>query len=447
MSSEPRMLDPNPLSPSAIPDGSKTVPLPTEIYESILDELAESPETLRACALVCHLFAQRAQKLLFSSICLTRPTKVFKRALGIRSYVWPSMWFLQIISSSPCLTGHVKSLIVSDTAHLQFYREELSWIRSDNTVHQILPRLTNLKELGLEGNFRGSGLNFRKWGDNLRVGILEQCSSERLVVIRLTCVRNVPLSLLGLAPGLETLVLKKVLFLPDFTAEEVFYLQRYAKLKERSPPARLKHLSVTMTISDEWRTIYPWLASHLDLTHIKILDLYIDFEGALEEKVEEGLQAISNLLRGCSATLETLRFLMPEQSGFPFHSVHKMNLSHSYTFLILQQPRTCQTNPGLSNWTYVQCQLSVPSISIPTSGTNVNTWLYLVPTQRHPLDNYPKQPSALCRPSFHKYSHLEPALEHPTEVQAPTLIVNSKPSSSGLPWLILRECPVLGWKI
>ena len=328
MSSELRILDPNPQSPSAIPDGSKVVPLPTEIYESILDELAESPETLRACALVCHLFAQRAQKLLFSSIFLTRPTKVFKRALGIRSYVWPSMRFLQIISSSPLLAGHVKSLIISDTAHLQFYREELSWIRSDNTVHQILPRLTNLKELGFEGNFRGSGLNFRKWGDNLRVGILEQCSSERLVVIRLTCVRNVPLSLLGLAPRLETLVLKKVLFLPDFTAEEVFYLQRYAKLKERSPPARLKHLSVTMTISEEWRTIYPWLASHLDLMHIKTLDLHIDFEGALEEKVEEGLQAISNLLRGCSATLETLRFLMPE--GFHFiHLIKQVLAAHT----------------------------------------------------------------------------------------------------------------------
>jgi len=335
--SKSRMLDPNPQSPGAIPDGLKVVPLPTEIYESILDELAESPETLRACALVCHLFAQRAQKLLFSSICLTGPTKVFNRALGIRSYVWPSMRFLQIISSSPRLAEHVKSLIVTDTAHLQFYREELSWIRSDNMVHQILPRLTNLKELGLEGNFRGSSLNFRKCGDNLRMRILEQCSSERLVGIRLTCVRNVPLSLLGLAPRLETLVLTKVLFVPDFAAEEVSHLQRYAELKEKSPPARLKHFSVKLTTSEEWRTIYPWLASHLDLTHIKTLDLHIDFEGALEETVEEGLQAISNLLRGCSATLETLRFLMPEQSRFPFHSFNKTNLSHSYTFIILQQ--------------------------------------------------------------------------------------------------------------
>jgi len=292
------------------------VSLPIEVYESILDELSESPETLRACALVSHLFAQRAQKLLFSYVSLTRPTKVFKAALGIRSHVWPSMRFHHILSSSPHLAGYVKSLVISDEATLHFYREELSWIRSDNMLHRILPQLVNLEELKLEGNPRGSSLNFRKWGDSLRAGILERCSSERLVTLHLAHVRNIPLSLLALAPRLETLWLKRALFVPD---------DHDTKLKEKSPPAQLKHFSVIWMRSEEWHTFYPWLASHLDLTYIKILELNIDFENELEAIVEEGLQAISNLLRGCSATLETLRFFMPEESKFPFHSFNKTN--------------------------------------------------------------------------------------------------------------------------
>ena len=335
----------HPQSPRATPEGSKVVQLPTEIYESILDELIESPETLCACALVCHLFAQQAQKLLFSSISLTHPAKVFKPALGIRLFVWPSMRFLQIISSSPHLAGYVKTLGISDEAPIQFYREECSWIRSDNAVHQILPRLVNLEELDLEGNPRGMSLNFRKWGDDLRAGILERCSSERLVAIHLAHVRNVPLNILILAPRLETLGLKKVRFVPEFdhyTVGEVFDLQQYTT-KEKSPPARLERVSVTLMRCEEWRTFYPWLVSHLDLTHLRLLELHVDFDNALEETVEEGLQAISNLLRGCSSTLETLGFLMPELSRLPFHS---FNLSYSYTFPVLQQPqRVCQTNP------------------------------------------------------------------------------------------------------
>ena len=225
------------------------------------------------------------------------------------------MRFHQILSSSPHLAGYVKSLVISDEANLHFYREELSWIRSDNTLHRILPQLVNLEELELEGNPRGSSLNFRKWGDSLRAGILERCSSERLVTLHLAHVRNIPLSLLALAPRLETLMVRRALFVPD---------DHDTKLKERSP-TQLKHFSVILMKSEEWYTFYLWLASHLDLTYIKTLELIIDFENEPDAIVEEGLQAISNLLRGCSATLETLRFFMPEESKFPFHSFNTTN--------------------------------------------------------------------------------------------------------------------------
>jgi hypothetical protein len=349
--SEPHELAGHALSPSATTDGSNLLSLPTEIHQSILGKL--DLQSLRACALICHLFAQLVQKIIFSSIYLTRPITLFT-SLRIPSYIWNPMRFLQILSSSPHLAGYVKHLLVSDDARLQFYREELSWIRSDNALHQILPRLVNLEELSLEGNPRGTRLNFRKWGDDLRAGILERCSSERLVTIHLAHVKNVPLNLLVLAPRLETLILKKVLFVPEFNhyaVGGVFQgLQQYTTLKERSLPARLKYVSMMWMRCEEWRTFYPWLAFHLDLTHIKILELHINFKKAREEIVEEGLQAISNLLRGCSATLETLKFSIPELCRFPFHSFNRANFTHSYIFLVLQQlRRTCQTDLGPSN--------------------------------------------------------------------------------------------------
>jgi hypothetical protein len=330
MLSEPQELAAHTQIPSATTDGSNLIFFPTEIYESILDELVEWPETLRACALVSRLFAQLAQKLLFSCICLKRPTKVVNPALGEESYVRPSIGFFRTLSSSPHLAGYVKSLIVSDADSFRqhyTYRENRSWIRSssDHAVHQILPLLANLEELGLAGNARDSRLDFLAWGNDLRIGILEQCSSDRLVTIRLAYIRNVPLSLLGLAPRLETLRLKNVLFISDVdhtTFGRPLYLQENMKLMERHTPARLKHVSVTSSHAEEWCACYPWLASHLDLTHIKTLELNIDFDDAEEETVEEARQAILDLLSGCSATLETLRFFMPdlEECRFTFRS-------------------------------------------------------------------------------------------------------------------------------
>jgi hypothetical protein len=325
MLSEPQELAAHAQIPSATTDGSNLISFPTEIYESILDELVEWPETLRACALVSRLFAQLAQKLLFSCICLKRPTKVANPALGEESYIQPSIGFFRTLSSSPHLAGYVKSLIVSDAnqfKHRYTYRENRSWIRSssDHAVHHILPLLANLEELGLAGNTRDCRLDFHAWGNDLRMGILERCSSDRLVKIRLAYIRNVPLSLLVLSPRLETLRLKNVLFMSDLDHTT---FGRPFDLQERHPPARLKHVSVTSANAKEWSACYPWLASHLDLTHIKTLELNIDFVDEDEETVEEARQAILNLLSGCSATLETLRFFMPalDECRFTFRSL------------------------------------------------------------------------------------------------------------------------------
>ena len=193
---------------------------------------------------------------------------------------------------------------------------------------QILPLLANLEELCLAGNALQKPLDFLAWRNDLRMGPLEQCSSDRLVKIRLAYVRNVPLNLVGLAPRLETLGLKRVSFISDLdhnTVRWAFVLQEYMKLEQKSPLARLKHVSVTSTSFEEWRTCYPWLASRLDLSHIKTLELNIMFDKAKEGTIEEAGQAILNPLSGCSATLETLRPFMPELEDCRLTFIHLCN--------------------------------------------------------------------------------------------------------------------------
>jgi len=358
MLSEPHELAEHMQIPSTTTDGSNLISLPTEIYETILDELVEWPQTLRACALVSHLFAQLAQKLLFSCICFKSLSKVVNPAVGDKSYVQPSIRFFQILSSSPHLAGYVKSLIVTDAdlfKHYYAYHENIR-SSSDNAVPQILPLLANLEELGLAGTvLREHHLGFLAWQNDLRMGILEQCSSDRLVKIRLAYVRNVPLNLIGLAPRLETLGLRDVSFISDLdhdTVRRAFDLQEYMKLRQRSPPARLKHVSVTSMSFEEWRICYLWLAPHLDLTQIKTLELHIEFRDDVnEEMIEKFRQTISNLLSGCSATLETLRFFMPQLDEGRFTFIHFCNkpllTTHALSSFFSNSDRFAKPAPAL----------------------------------------------------------------------------------------------------
>jgi hypothetical protein len=223
---------------------------------------------------------------------------------------------LQTLSSSPHLARYVRSLNISD---VKSYDKEPSWIDSDDAVHKIVTLLADLEALSLGCTTGGIHLNFLEWGHDLRRAISKRCSSERLVAIHLAHLRCVPLRLLGLAPQLEELRLTGVFFAPELD-RSIFHLaytsQDDVKLKERLPRARLKHLSLTSTISGEWRTFY-YLLDHvqLDLTHLKALKIHVNFSNR-EDVSAEDLQAISNILRGCSSTVETLSLLVPREGGF-----------------------------------------------------------------------------------------------------------------------------------
>ena len=154
----------------------------------------------------------------------------------------PSVSSIVSSASSPLppILGSVKSLIVVTIDQST---------SSDNAVQQILSLLANLEELGLAGDTRDSKLAFLDWGNDLRMGILELCSSDRLVKICLVHV-SFPLSALGLAPRLETLKLRHVLFISDSELDHRTYgsgfgfeFRWYIMRKEKHPPARLKHVS------------------------------------------------------------------------------------------------------------------------------------------------------------------------------------------------------------
>ncbi|KAF8191154.1 hypothetical protein BJ912DRAFT_304191 [Pholiota molesta] len=168
---------------------------------------------LQNCALVCHLFALRAQRILFKSITLSRPHKGFRwNVLSLRH---PSRRFFTLLNGSPHLGTYVEELEIADNAHLSFYREELSWIRQDMALPIIVAKLDNLRHLSISGNHTGNRLNFNAWTEALKSALLKRCQSPLLTKISLKYVRNVPISIFLQAPALESVDLFKSVFIVD----------------------------------------------------------------------------------------------------------------------------------------------------------------------------------------------------------------------------------------
>ncbi|KAF8970397.1 hypothetical protein BDZ97DRAFT_91858 [Flammula alnicola] len=292
--------------PPEIPCDRKVVSLPPELYEAIIDHI-DDYVSLQNCALVCHLFALRCQKALFHSIRLGRPVRNFKN--NIVSTQHPSQRFLEIISNFPHLCGYVKELEITDGARLNFYREELSWIRKDRALHDILPKLDSLGALCIAGNPTGNRLNFRAWNPDLKLAILLKChsSASSLTKIALTRVRNIPVTLFSHAPALESLYLFKAIFVPA----------EFPTVERACHRPKLKELYITTTTHNEWSSIYPWLLDEdhsLDLTSLTSLSLHVDFipEDLLEMSADD-INAISWIVHRSANTIKVLRLFYPEE--------------------------------------------------------------------------------------------------------------------------------------
>ncbi|KDR76493.1 hypothetical protein GALMADRAFT_246874 [Galerina marginata CBS 339.88] len=286
---------------------SSHLQLPPELFEVIIDHLES--RSLKVCALVCRVFAHNCQKRLFKRITLGRPFQSFKR--DIVSKVWPAQRLYEVLSKSPNLCKLVEELEISDSGIKSFYREELSWIRKDSNLSQILPMLNNLKELSIQGHNMGSRLNFRAWEPELKLAIWRKCQSLSKVSLRF--MRNVPLSLLKFAPSLKALSLFKILFIPDDTI-----LSSAAEPTTPVIQAELRSLSVFTTSNDEWTSLYPWLLVSIDFSHFVSMDLYVDF---IDEETLTGpstaFGAVTQLVHRSSNTVKRLSIFFPEEVASP----------------------------------------------------------------------------------------------------------------------------------
>lgn len=111
--------------------------LPPELYDHILDQLADDKRTLRSCALTSRQWLPRAQHNLFRSIYID----------------WSNCSaFSRLLSSNPLLTDHVRTLEI-ESAFGIFSMDRLHGATLDAWLHTIPPwmpaRLANLTKLEL----------------------------------------------------------------------------------------------------------------------------------------------------------------------------------------------------------------------------------------------------------------------------------------------------------
>ncbi|KAF8906827.1 hypothetical protein CPB84DRAFT_367498 [Gymnopilus junonius] len=293
--------------------------LPPELYEAILDHLGGDSTALRTCALVSRLFARKCQQLLFRSITLGRPFKQFEGSIVSKN--WPSKNLYQTFSSSPHLGRLIEEFEISDATLMNFYREELSWIRKDLDVARILPLLGNLQALVITGNYMGSRLNFRAWKPELKFAILRKTPS--ISTIYLAYIRNVPWMILKSIPSLKSLYLYQV----SFVANDATVLPVSAELDADSKQAELETLHIKTTSREEWRSLYLWLQidnGSFDLDHLTDLTLDVDF--VIEEPQTSGpeeIHGIAWLLQRCSGSLRSLNLIFPQEVASPHFSSQK----------------------------------------------------------------------------------------------------------------------------
>ena len=283
--------------------------LPPELYEAVIDQLDGDSDALGRCSLVSRFFARKCQQLLFKSITLGRPFKQFEGDIVSRN--WPSQKLHQILASSPHLSHLIRQLEISDATAMNFYREELSWIRRDSDVARVLPLLQNLESLVIAGNHLGSRMNFRAWKRELKFAVLLKAST--VTSISLAYVRNVPWMIFKSVPALKTLHLYQVSFVPN----DATILPIDRELDANSTQARLETLHIKTTSREEWRSLYLWLQiddGSFCFDHIVDLSLDIDFVAQEPPvNISQELQGISWLIRRCSSSLQNLDLFFPEE--------------------------------------------------------------------------------------------------------------------------------------
>ncbi|KAF7354042.1 hypothetical protein MVEN_01091100 [Mycena venus] len=173
--------------------------LPQELFDLIIDELADDLESLRSCALVSSSFYSRARVFSRIRVCTRRGDH-------------PLGELHKVLEGSPAHAARVESLHLWD--YILGRPDDRSWIEasqpSDSNVAQLSPLLVSLVRLCI--TILPGCIFWANISGTLRNSIQHALTLPTLTCVELEGLRDLPLTLLAHCPALRTLALKWVTF-------------------------------------------------------------------------------------------------------------------------------------------------------------------------------------------------------------------------------------------
>ncbi|KAF7377993.1 hypothetical protein MSAN_00223200 [Mycena sanguinolenta] len=198
--------------------------LPQELFDHILDNLADDLETLRSCVLVSSSFYQRAR--IFSHF-----------RVGALDGEHSISAFYKLLEGSPAFSARVGSLHLDDTPRSSSW---ISSMTSESRETQLLSHLVCLSRLCISSEQCWTAIP-----GSFRESIQLTLARPNLTHLELTEVEDLPLPVLAHCPALRSLMLTWVSFELDEHEDFTSAIAACAG----SPPTPLEHLTLVLVPS------------------------------------------------------------------------------------------------------------------------------------------------------------------------------------------------------
>jgi hypothetical protein len=275
--------------------------IPQELIEIIIDFARHDALSLRTFALAHPNFSHACQKYLFSmvTICPPNPTTEKKTT--------PAQRFLQLLTSSPHISRHVRALTIECEGHSG---DDEPWLHTDTSLHLILPFLSRLTKIAVVGGAEPDrGFNksyFTSWSSlssNLRSALTSVLRSASVVDIEIGGLSLVPTSSVSKRSALKRLSLLPLYFVDDteigatHTAPSGLQDNTTTNPVQRSEleEFEIKQTSITLRRTTEWLHSP---GCYLDVTRLRNLNVHVV---TLEDH-----NSVARILETCSNSLENL---------------------------------------------------------------------------------------------------------------------------------------------
>ncbi|KAF7358908.1 hypothetical protein MSAN_01231200 [Mycena sanguinolenta] len=266
---------------------------PQELFDAVIDHLADDSVTLRECALVSTSFYARARtfyRLQFGRLDNNRtPTELYN-----------------LLEGSPSFAARVKSLLIrerlSGTDVVQWHRLIESF-----PTDLCLALLANLTQLCIDLTTDALPFRWEHVPEALQDSIHFMVALPTFTCLELHNISGVPFILLCHCPSLRSLTLKWVTFAGEWSGAVAACIG--------SLPARLEHLSLELgpALQD---LIFRWILlpeSPLDVSCIRVLECRVHHFGP-----DSTIQLILN---ASAATLQHLRLNNCQALGYRLKDV------------------------------------------------------------------------------------------------------------------------------